>query len=143
MLDVIADISGILSLLFTIGKLFVEFFCRKFLEVETISRIFQFKFTSASKKKLKQNKKTIKIQNNIFNESSNRGIKNSLIDNISIKSKIMSNKNTKNNTNCIGINSHNNVLSLINNNLSKKISIDGISNISSKKSSIKRDISQN
>ena len=55
----------------------------------------------------------------------------------------MSNKNTKNNTNCIGINSHNNVLSLINNNLSKKISIDGISNISSKKSSIKRDISQN
>ena len=138
---VIADISGILSLFFTIGKFFVEFFCKTFLEVESISRIFRFKFSASSKTKFKQNNNN-KLQNTFDNESSLRGIKNSYIDNISQKSEIMNNKNNKNNIN-IGNNSQNNILNLINNNLSKKISVDHNKNNSSKELSIKGNISQN
>ena len=120
--DVIADITGILSLLFTLGKFYVEFFCKIFLEVETLSRIFQYKFNSSSKKKLKQNNNSIIIHKNIDNESSQRGIKNSLRGNINIKSKIKKNKNTKiKNTNRIKVYSQSNELSFKNNSSKKMI----------------------
>ena len=121
--QVIADITGVFSLLFTAGKFFVYFFCQIFLEVDTISRTFRIKFNSSPKKELKRNK-TIKIQNNLENESSQRGIGNNLLDSINQKSKIKNSR--KNNNNILGANIQNNELSIINNNISKKTLIHSI-----------------
>ena len=118
----IADISGVVTLLFTIGNFLVRFFCKIFIETETVSRIFQFKFNTFSKKKLKQNDK-IKKPKSFSNESPEGRIKNNLISNITQKTTKINNKDNKNinNYSPIKINNRNSELSFINNNSSRKI----------------------
>ena len=137
--EIIADISGILSLLFTAGKLYVWFLSKVFLEVETISRTFRLKFNASSKKKLKKNNKIIKLQNNFENESSQREIKNNQIDNIIQKDKITNFKKES-----IVVDNKNNELSLINN--TKKILIGSDNSSLSKRkkeNKLKNNISRN
>ena len=93
---VVADISGIFSLIFTAGNILVGYLCKTILEAETTSRIFQIKFNSPSKKKIKQNNKIIKVKNNVNNESSNKENKNNLIDYLSQKTSIMNIRGNKN-----------------------------------------------
>ena len=118
--DIIADITGVFSLLFTAGKIYVFIFCQIFLKIETLSRTFRLKFNSSSKNKLKKYNKNIKIQNNLENESSQRDIKNNLISSISQQSKIVNNRNKKINNN-IEVDNQNNELGLINNSSKNKL----------------------
>ena len=136
---VIADISGIFSLLFNIGQFIVGFICKVFLEVGTISRVIKYKLKS-SEIKLKNNNKIIKMQNDFGYKSSQRRINTDLFDNMNQKIKTINTRYNRTNSNYREYNV-NNELSLINNDISqKKLSED---NIDSQKNNYNNQLNKN
>ena len=133
---VLADISGIVSLLITVGQFMIGFLYKYYLETETISKIFKSKIFFNSKNKLKK-RNNINLKNTLNYKKPIKKINNDLLNNSNQKNEIISirDDNKINNKNININNDKNNELSLINNNLSKNILI--IKNSSSEKQNIK------
>ena len=119
--SVLADIQGVISSLTTLGKLLVGIICKYYLEVDTMSRVFQSKLFFNSKNKLKQ-KSIIKVKSKIYPKTSQRILNDSLINSSSQKNIIIKNEDNKNKKlNIDDINNKNNELSLINTDLAKSM----------------------
>ena len=119
--SVLADIQGVISALTTLGKLLVGIICKYYLEVDTMSRVFQSKLFLNSKNKLKQ-KSIIKVKSKICPKTSQKNLNDSLKNSSSQKNIIIKNEDDKNiKLNIDDINNKNNELSLINTDLAKSM----------------------
>ena len=121
--EIIADISGVVSLLITVGQIGVSFLCQNYLELKILSQLFRSKLFEDPKIKLKQ-KNVIKLKNADDPKSSRKESKNNFIDNSIKKNIIVYKKNSK--SGCTNINiiyEKNNESNNINDDLSKNIMI--------------------
>ena len=117
--SIIADIQGVISILITIGKFLVEFLCKYYLEVDTMSKIFQSKMFLNPENELKQ-KSIVRVKNKLDFKTSQR-MNDGLINNLSQKNVIIKSEDDKKDIKINMNNDKNNELSLINTDLSKNM----------------------